>query len=337
MPYDSMLQRGDTPTYDSDSNVSPLIPEDVQREIVKNATEMSVVGRFARKRRMSRAQQRIPVLDTKPTAYFVSGDTGLKQTTDMAWRNVFLNAEEIAVIVPIPENLLADTDYDLWDEIRPDVEEAIAVALDAAVLFGTNKPSSWPTAIGPAAIAAGNTVTQGAGVDVAADINNVLASVEADGFDPDGIAMRQSLRASLRGLRTTTNEFIFKPGEPGAENTTFGRSAGSRDGQIFDIPARSVMSGVFEAEDAASANAVNLIAGDWDQVILGIRQDVTMKIFREGVIQDDSGTIIYNLMQQDAVAARFVARYAFAVPTPMSRLQTTTANRYPFGVLRMTA
>jgi hypothetical protein len=258
----------------------------------------------------------------------------LKQTTNMAWRNVFLNAEEIAVIVPIPENLLADTDYDLWDEIRPEVEEAIGVALDAAILFGTNKPSSWPTAIATAAIAAGNTVTQGAGVDVAADLNNVLGALETDGYTANGFAIRQDLRASLRGLRSTTNEFIFKPGDPGAENSTFGRGNGARDGQIFDVPARSVMNGVFEAENTASANAVKAIAADWSQIILGVRQDITMKIFREGVIQDDTGAIMYNLMQQDAVAARFVARFAFAVPNPENRIQPTDASRYPASVLR---
>jgi hypothetical protein len=34
------------------------------------------------------------------------------------------------------------------------------------------------------------------------------------------------------------------------------------------------------------------------------------------------------------VAMRVVARYAFQVPNPLSRIQPTEANRYPFGVLR---
>src|SRR5688500_16668934 len=121
MPYNSSLVRGSAPTYSSTAGTHPLIPEDVQREIVKAATETSAAATLFKKRRMSRAQSRIPLLDSKATAYFVTGDTGLKQTTSLAWTNKFLDAEEIAVIIPIPENLLDDVDYDLWEEIRPEV------------------------------------------------------------------------------------------------------------------------------------------------------------------------------------------------------------------------
>src|SRR6185369_10209627 len=102
-------------------------------------TEDSAVLSMFKHRTMSTAQQRMPVLATKPTAYFVTGDTGLKQTTSISWSNKFIDAEELAVIVPVPEKLLDDVDYDIWGEIKPEIVEAMAVALDAAILFGFNK------------------------------------------------------------------------------------------------------------------------------------------------------------------------------------------------------
>lgn len=335
MPYNDYVQRGTTPTQTTTANgAQPLLPDDMQKEIIKNAVELSAAGRFMKKRRMARGVQRMPVLDQKPTASFITGDTGLKPTTTMAWRNVYLNAEEIACIVPIPINVINDIDYDLWGEIRPEIEEAIGVALDMAIFFGTGAPASWPTAIVPAAIAASNTVTQGTGVDVAADTNNVLAAVEADGFFPDGFVMRQDLRAAFRGLRTTTNEFVFKDGEVGVEGTMFGRTPGAREGTLFGLPARSLLNGTFETYDAATANAGKLIAADWSQFILGVREELEMKIFDSGVIQDTTGAITFNLLQQDMVAARFVARFAWACPNPLNRTNTNSTTRYPAAVLR---
>lgn len=333
MPYADYLQRGTAPSYSATASTGPLIPDDMQKAIIKNAIERSAAGRFFKKRRMGRGIQRQPVLDMKPTAYFVTGDTGLKQTTSLLWKNVFLYAEEIAVIVPIPINLMSDIDYDLWGEIRPEIEEAIGVALDAAIFFGTNKPTSWPSDVTTAAIAAANTVTQGTGVDVAADINNVLAALEADGFAPSGIVMRQDLRGSLRGLRTTTNEFVFKD-EMGAADMTFGDSAQAREGSIFGIPARALMNGTFEAHNTATANATKMIAMDPSQFLLGVREELDMTISKDAVIQDASGDIQFNLFQQDMIAARFTARFAFAVPNPTNRTQSTTASRYPAAILR---
>ena len=108
---------------------------------------------------MTRAQTRIPVLATKATAFWITGDTGLKPTAEIGWENTFINAEEQAAIVYIPDNVVADADYDLWDEYRPEVEEALAVLSDDTVLFGAGKPATFPVGIVAGATAAGN-VTQ---------------------------------------------------------------------------------------------------------------------------------------------------------------------------------
>ena len=109
---------------------------------------------------VARNQTRFPVLSALPTAYFVSGDTGLKQTTEAAWDNKYLYVEEIATIVPIPEAVLDDAGFDVWGSIQPLMEAAIARTLDAAVIFGTNAPTTWATEgnLVADAVAAGNVV-----------------------------------------------------------------------------------------------------------------------------------------------------------------------------------
>ena len=143
----------------SRTNLSGLIPEPVTREIIQGAVEGSAVLSMGRKLpNMTSKTQSLNVLDALPIAYFVDGDTGAKKTTNMAWDKKKIYAEEIAVIVPIPEAALDDADYDIWGEVKPRITEAFGRVIDAAILFGTNKPTNWRAGLVPSAITAGNYV-----------------------------------------------------------------------------------------------------------------------------------------------------------------------------------
>ena len=91
-----------------------LIPTQEANEIIQGTIAQSAVLSRGRKlANMTSKQYKVPVLDMLPIAYFVNGDTGQKKTTNMAWDKKFITAEEIAVIVPIPESVLSDRIYKL--------------------------------------------------------------------------------------------------------------------------------------------------------------------------------------------------------------------------------
>ena len=311
MAYNKVIARSDA---------AALIPEEVSREIVQGVAETSACLRlFRRLPNMSRKQQRVPVLSALPTAYFVNGDTGLKQTTEQAWENKYLNAEEIACIVPIPEAVLDDADYDIWAEVRPRIVEAFGVVIDAAILFGTNKPASWPASILNGATRAGHVVALGTGADIYADImgeNGVISLVEEDGYMVNGHIAAMTMKAKLRGLRDTSGQPIFV-------RSMQDRTRYELDGEPMEFPAN----GAFDVTKAL------MFSGDFRQAVYAIRQEITYKVLTEAVIQDSSGNIVYNLAQQDMVALRAVMRLAWQVPNPVTRLQPTEAQRYPFAVL----
>ncbi|KKL73698.1 hypothetical protein LCGC14_2072290 [marine sediment metagenome] len=311
MPYGNIISRTDA---------AALIPEETSREIIQGVTEQSVVMRFGRKlANMARAQTRMPVLSLFPIGYFVDGDTGLKKTTEVNWANKYIDAEEIAVIVPIAESVLDDADYDIWGEIRPRIEEEFGRLIDAAVLFGDLAPASWPTDVLAAAVAAGNSVTLGAGADLYEDIcdtGGVIAAVEADGFMHSGAAAAMSMRSRLRGLRDADGQLLY--------------TRSMQDGTPYALDGEPIYFPKNGCWDVAQAH---MILGDWSQLVFSIRQDLTYKIFTEGVVQDAAGDIVYNLMQQDMVALRAVMRIGWQVPNPINRLQETEADRYPFAAL----
>ena len=305
--------------------LSGLIPEPVTREIMQGAIAESAVLRMGRRlANMSSKTQTINVLDALPSAYFVNGeatDSGageaFKQTTKMAWDKKKLYAEEIAVIVPIPEAALDDADYDIWGEVKPRLTEAFGKVIDAAILFGTNKPSTWRTGVVPSAIAAGNGVPVGTSVfdDIMGE-NGLISKVELDGFNPNGVMAAIQMRGKLRGLKDTTGQPIFKSDMQGA--TRYGL-----DGMDMYFP----MNGAFDP------NQAQMIVGDWSQLVYAIRQDMTFKIFTEGVIQDPSTkAITYNLMQNDMVALRAVMRLGWEIANPVNAYNADKANPFPFSV-----
>lgn len=307
------------------SALSGLIPEPVTREIMQGAIAESAVLRMGRRlANMSSKTQTINVLDALPSAYFVNGeatDSGAgdawKQTTKMAWDKKKIYAEEIAVIVPIPEAVLDDSDYDIWGEVRPRLTEAFGKVIDAAILFGTNKPSTWRNGVVPSAIAAGNGVPVGTSVfdDIMGE-NGLIAKVELDGFNPNGVMSAIQMRGKLRGLKDTTGQPIFKSDMQGA--TRYGL-----DGMDMYFP----MNGAFDPTQA------QMIVGDWSQLVYAIRQDMTFKIFTEGVIQDPSTkAITYNLMQNDMVALRAVMRMGWEIANPINAYNADITNPFPFSV-----
>lgn len=77
----------------------------------------------------------------------------------------------------------------------------------------------------------------------------------------------------------------------------------------------------FPENGAFYANIAQLVVGDFSQAVYAIRQDITVKILDQGVIQDpESKEIIYNLAQQDMTALRIVFRMGWALPNPATRL-----------------
>lgn len=316
MPYNSILSRSD---------VEALIPEDVSRDIIKNVPQASVVMQLGRKLpNMARNQRRMPVLSSLVTAYFVNGDTGLKQTSEEAWSNKYLNAEELAVIVPIPEAVLDDTDYDIWGEIRPEIEAAFGLAFDQAVFYGANAPASWPDDLLTAATAAGNVVSAAAYTDLyeaimgesAGGTDGLLMTLEADGYMATAHVASIPMRGRLRNVRDTNGNPIFKSSIQDATRYEL-------DGAPCHFPKSGAVL------DASSW----LISGEWSQLVYSMRQDITYKVLDQAVIQDGAGNIIYNLAQQDMVALRAVMRLAWQVPNPINRVQETEANRFPFAIL----
>ena len=316
------------------TGTSALMPEDVSSEIIKNISEGSTVTRLARKLpNMTRAQRRMPVLSVLPSVYFVgeAGRTGqtfdeVKQTTQAQWANKYINAEEMACIVVIPETVLEDSGYDIWGEIRPEIVAAIGAKIDYSILFGVlgiDVPSSWPNGI-MTQMPSNHKVADTYGSDLydaIMGVGGVLSWIENDGFFVNGHISQLKMRSKLRGLRDTQKNPIFVQDMHAATPYTL-------DGQQLEFPVNGSMNQL----------AALLISGDWKQVVWAMRKDITYKVLTEGVITDDSTPreILHNLAQDDMVGLRITFRMGWQLPNPINRVNTNAATRFPFAALTPT-
>lgn len=311
------------PTYDEgitrDVSGDPLVPAPVAAEIIKELPQSSAVLNLARKVPMSTKTNKMPVLSVMPTAYWVDGDVGLKQSTRADWGGVTLTAEELAVLVPIPDSYIDDSQIPIWEEVRPLLVEAIGAAFDAAALFGTDAPSSFPDGVYLHALAAGNQVVVDHGdTDLAENVAEVAELVAADGFNVNGFASRPGLKWRLARLRSAEGIPIYQP-----------NLQDSVGGNLYGFPLREV------GTDAWDTSEAELILGDWRKAIAGVRKDITFTKHTDGVISDGDGVVVYNAMQQDSTIYRAVFRGAFALANPATR--TGSGTKSPFGVVQATS
>jgi HK97 family phage major capsid protein len=321
MAYNNQLSRTD---------IAPLIPEDVLDTFLSDLAAESVALTRFRKVPVAQSQTRFPILSALPVAYWVTGDTGLKQTTELAWGNKFLNVEELAVIAPIPERVLDDLadagvagGFDVWTEIQPSIVAVMARTLDQAVFFGTNAPASFPQNILAAATAAGNEHTEGAAQaagGIQDDLDQTIGLLEADGFDMDGIVAARTLRGKLRRARNTLGDRLDGLNPDLTEYL----------GEPITYPMRGLW------PTATGGVSPEAFVGQWsDQFVIGIRRDISMKLLDQAVITDNTNAVIWNLPQQDMVAMRFTLRCGWQVANVINWDQPTTANRYPVAVMNL--
>lgn len=323
----------------TEADALPLIPQEVASEIVNGITEASaVLSLFRRLPNMSSRTLRMPVLNSMGAANFIAGTVnddltlgaddeapdsvaedgipGLKSTHQMEWTNVYIHAEPLAIILPIGEDVLEDSQYPIWDEIRPRIVEAFGIAIDNAVIWGQGRPASWPSGIVPTAISRGFTYAEGAGTALVDSTSEAMGLLEAVGYNPNGWIIDPVAKKDLRSLTDTMGRPLFVPSLTQGEPST-----------LWGLPIEYVRNGTMRRA------TTRFIVGDMNQAVYSIRTDMRFDIFREGVITDSNGVVVANLMQNDMVALRVVMRLGWAVPNPIHAMGTDRSEKYPFAIL----
>lgn len=327
MAYDDRFERAP-----SGNRTAREIPETVVNTIIKDAEQTSVALRLGNVRRLASYTTRFRLQASFPGAYWINGttdvlggagtgtqvekDSAFKQTTQFQWTNEYLTPDELAVLAVMPDNWRADSDVS-WDEIRTSLRTAFAQAIDRAIIFGDSKfgnlPASFGSGVVADAIAAGNFVVEGTGIDLADDYAVLAQELEEGGYTVSGFVTRAAEEWRLRRLRETgTDAPIYTPLSSAGPGTLYGRRL------------EGVTNGTWDQTEATA------LAGDFSQLHIGIRQDMTFDMSNSAPIFDPAdGSLVYSPFQQDGEVIRAVMRLGYVVTAPLKHM----GGAYPFSVL----
>lgn len=297
------VQRGDVSSL--------LLPDEVSEEILRGAAEASLIQRFGRSRPMTAQNVKLTEAEVTGANVFWVGEGARKQTDapgmqQLTWS---MSAAELAVIVPLDENVQEDASIDIFDLYKPAIETAIGKKLDSAALFGVDSPTEW------AANGSIRELTTAAGQHFAEDVDptdeeyrdlitgsgastpdGALQAVEEGGYDPNAFLAYVRLRSRFRHMKDADGRYVFgdavQTGVPAS---------------LFGVPTE------FTKKDIWTPATTDLIVGDWDSAVVGTRQGIRYRIFDQGVITDGAGAVVYSLMEQDMIALRVTARFGFKV------------------------
>lgn len=271
-----------------------FVPTEQATEIIKKVARGSSVIRLSRAVPMTSEKKKIPVMVSGPGAYWV-GEGKRINTSGATWIYPELVTKKLAVIVPVTKEKLEFSTIDVFSELQDSIAEAFYTAFDSAALFGYESPYSTSLM---GSIRDNSAIVEAplANFDLAA--SDVMAKVEAAGYDVDGFTAKIGVKNSLRKLRDASGAPIFVPG--------------TDQNELYSQPIEFVRNGAWRDDQA------EIIAGEWKYSLVGTHGDISYEILKEATLQntlDEDGKPL-SLAEQDMVAIKATMLIAYLCVKP---------------------
>lgn len=213
-----MLNQEQKQTLRTDSDVQGgfLVMGEMDNTITKKITEISAIRSIARVRTIGSKSLSVPVRDTIPTAEY-EGETETGTDDTSTYQNETLTAFRQTVTIPITQDMLMDSAFDMEGEIMTDGGESFAQGEGSGFVVGTGfkQPSGFTVDSRVVAAARTSAVSATIGFD---DMMNLTGDLKT-GYNPVYVFNRRTL-AFLRTLKGGDGHPLWQPGMNGVVMNT---------------------------------------------------------------------------------------------------------------------
>jgi HK97 family phage major capsid protein len=283
------------------SDFSGFLTRNQAQPIFDEVRRQSVVQSLARQVPLGINGEAIPVVTGKVTAGWVA-EGAPKPASEGARTLVNMDPKKIAAIAVVSAEVLRANPAGYMDDIRGDIAEAIAIAFDAAALYGTASP-----------FAADLADTTKSVEFTAAVYDNLVAALTLlvnDGKALTGWALGLKVEPLLLGAKDTAGRPIFidaPPTETVVDNQLRGRMLGRP--AILD--------------EAADSGTNRGFAGDWSQIVWGQVGGITYDVSTEATVTINGE--LTSLWENNLVAIRAETEFGLVINDVAAFVEFTDA------------
>ena len=270
-------------------NLEGFVPTQQASGILKDVVRGSSVIRLSKVEPMTSDKKRFSVMTEGAGAYWV-GETERIKTSKADWIFPVIEAKKLGVIIPVTREKMEDTTINVFAELRPTIAEAFAKKFDEAALFGTNSP--YAKNIIGICDSSGNKITRTTN-SLDLDVSDAMALVEDAGLDVNGFAAHYGIKNELRKLRDGNGNQMYV--------------SGVNQSEFYNLPIEFVRNGAFDKKKA------DIITGNWNYSIVGMRSQISYQILTEATLQTvtmGDGKPL-SLAENDMVAIKATMRIGY--------------------------
>ena len=278
-----------------------LVPEEYMNELIPLLRAKTVVRRLGTPSiPMNRGSLTMPFQETASTASYI-GELQNIPASQPSYGQLTLSAKKLVNLVPISNDLLADSSFSVDSLVRDDMVRSMALREDIAFIRDTGA-SNTPKGMrnwAPAANVNARTASGGPGTatldEITADLFSTMLILENNNIPMDraGWIMTPRTKSGLMRQRDGNGNFVFR------DEMLGGTLMGFRYETTTQIPTNL----------GGPGNQTELYFADFGSLVIAESSSLQVSVYEGGAFNDGTGVV--SGISTDQTVLRAIARHDF--------------------------
>ena len=254
----------DAMTEGNDPDGGYLVPEEVSAEVIEMlGPEAAVIAAGARVKPMISDTQIMNKEATGPSGLWIAEDEDNEDETKLTYGQVRLVAKKYMVLIPVTNELIQDAGPRVEADIRRQIAKHMGLELDNVALFGGGGKQPLGLLKIPGVTKAGNAVAIG-----------------SLSFDHSKAIKKKVRTKNAKFTGWITDPEIWETYN-GLKDAATGRpllNGGWADGNVNRLHGYDVRETTMARKDAGATDTGYLFGGNWNDMIIGVRKNITFSM-----------------------------------------------------------